>query len=45
MAPPVPDAGKRRRLSQAERRAERERQMSFQSLESFPQYSGEREDD
>lgn len=41
-APPVPDARKRRRLSRAERRAWKEGQMGFPSLEGCPQGSAKR---
>jgi hypothetical protein len=39
----VPDVArdKGRELSRAERRALKERQMSFESIEAFPQYSEE----
>lgn len=45
VSPPVPDVQKRRHLSRQERRALKERQMSFESIEPFPQYSAEREGD
>lgn len=40
---PVPDVQKRRHLSREERRALKERQMSFESIEPFPQHSAEGE--
>ena len=39
----VPDARKHRRLSRAERRAQKERQLSFESIEAFPQFSDPKE--
>lgn len=45
VSPSVPDCVRDKgvRLSRAERRALKERQMSFGSIEAFPEYSGEKE--
>jgi len=46
VAPKVPDVVRDKgvKLSRAQRRAHKERQMSFESIESYPQYAADQED-